>query len=155
MNAMNTTVNKKINDDGSTGTIHLEQNFGASLAHTTQKDLNVGIPSLEITIRKQNVDSAKDDMVDILTPNVDVESLGAKGKESGFMEGDLVDRESGSDVEEDNSETSSFMASKSSKGTSSSKSGGRTIRKSLYERWKYDYEDNSYDNDEERKWKIN
>ncbi|GJX46140.1 hypothetical protein Tco_0271330 [Tanacetum coccineum] len=51
-------------------------------------------------------------MVDILTPNVDVESLGAKGKESGFMEGDLVDRESESDVEEDDSETSSFMASK-------------------------------------------
>ncbi|GJX46141.1 copia-type polyprotein [Tanacetum coccineum] len=59
MNAMNTSVNKKINDDGSTGTIHLEQNFGASLAPTTQKDLNVGIPYLEITIRKQNVDSAK------------------------------------------------------------------------------------------------
>ena len=40
------------------------------------------------------------------------------------------------------------MASKSVKGTNSSKSGGGTGMKSLYERWKEDYNDNPYDDDE-------
>ncbi|GJU54932.1 hypothetical protein Tco_1228646 [Tanacetum coccineum] len=47
----------------------------------------------------------------------------------GNKEGDLVDEESESDVEDDDNETMSFMASKISKGTSSSRSGDGTERK--------------------------
>ncbi|GKF95696.1 hypothetical protein Tco_0288431 [Tanacetum coccineum] len=47
--------------------------------------------------------------------------------------------ESESEVEEVYNETASFMTSKS---------GGGTGRKSLYERWKNDYDDNPYDDEE-------
>ncbi|GJX69536.1 hypothetical protein Tco_0305263 [Tanacetum coccineum] len=67
----------------------------------------------------------------------------------GVTEGDLADKESESYVEEDDQKTASFLASKSSKGTSSSKSGGGMGRKSLYEHWKDDYDDNPYDEEEE------
>nr|GEX71509.1 zinc finger, CCHC-type [Tanacetum cinerariifolium] len=58
-----------------------------------------------------------------------------------------IDNENG--VEKDDNERTSFMASKSSKDTSSSKSGGGTGRKTLYERWKDDYNDNPYDDDDD------
>ncbi|GJW69682.1 hypothetical protein Tco_0126599 [Tanacetum coccineum] len=67
----------------------------------------------------------------------------------GVTEGDLADKESESYVEEDDQKTASFLASKSSKGTSSSKSGGGMGRKSLYEHCKDDYDDNPYDDEEE------
>ncbi|GJW52986.1 copia protein [Tanacetum coccineum] len=51
--------------------------------------------------------------------------------------------------EEDDNEKTSFMASKSYKGIDSSKIGGGTGRKSLYECWKDDYEDNTYDDDDD------
>ncbi|GJW43656.1 hypothetical protein Tco_0072455 [Tanacetum coccineum] len=54
---------------------------------------------------------------------------------------DNEDNDSENDVKEDDNEIVSFMASQSSKGTSSSKSGGGTGKKSLYERWKADYDD--------------
>nr|GEU48476.1 hypothetical protein [Tanacetum cinerariifolium] len=50
--------------------------------------------------------------------------------------------DSENDMEEDDNETTSFMASKSYKDTCSSKRGGATGRKSLYKRWKDDYDDN-------------
>nr|GEV97539.1 hypothetical protein [Tanacetum cinerariifolium] len=59
------------------------------------------------------------------------------------------DNDSENDVEDDDTETASFMAVKSSKDTCSSKNGGGTGKKSLYERWKDDYDDNPYDDDEE------
>ncbi|GJZ81045.1 hypothetical protein Tco_0646039 [Tanacetum coccineum] len=43
----------------------------------------------------------------------------------------------------------SFMASKSCKGKDSSKSGGGTGKKSLYECWRDDYNSNNYYYDEE------
>nr|GEV90522.1 hypothetical protein [Tanacetum cinerariifolium] len=58
-----------------------------------------------------------------------------------------LDNGNENDVEEDDNETTSFMALKSSKDTS--KSGGGTRIKSLYERWKDDYDDNPYKDDEE------
>nr|GEU48857.1 hypothetical protein [Tanacetum cinerariifolium] len=60
-----------------------------------------------------------------------------------------VDNDSENDMEEDDNETTSFMASKSSKGTISSKRKGEMEKKSLYERWKHNYNDNIYDNDDE------
>ncbi|GKD02313.1 hypothetical protein Tco_1177287 [Tanacetum coccineum] len=63
---------------------------------------------------------------------------------------DTEDNDSEDDVKEDNSETTSFMALKSSKGMSSSKNEGGTGKKSLYECWKDDYDDDPYDDDEER-----
>nr|GEY36160.1 hypothetical protein [Tanacetum cinerariifolium] len=76
------------------------------------------------------------DKVDNSTPNVDIGLLGAKGEEAGSKmgknkEGDLADRESESDVEDN--ETTCFMTSKISKRISSSKSVGGTRRKSLSE----------------------
>ncbi|GJX71050.1 hypothetical protein Tco_0308221 [Tanacetum coccineum] len=53
------------------------------------------------------------------------------------------------DVEDDDNETASFMASKSSKGIGSLKTRGEAGKMSLYERWKDDYGDNPYDEDEE------
>nr|GEY80410.1 hypothetical protein [Tanacetum cinerariifolium] len=50
--------------------------------------------------------------------------------------------DSENDMEEDDNKTTSFMASKSYKDTCSSKRGGATGRKSLYKRWKDDYDDN-------------
>ncbi|GJY05565.1 hypothetical protein Tco_0371505 [Tanacetum coccineum] len=78
------------------------------------------------------------DKVDNSNPNVDIGLLGAKVEETCSKigknkEGDLADRESESDVEKDDNETACFMTSKSSKGTSSSKSVGGTRMKSLYE----------------------
>ncbi|GKB46970.1 RNA-directed DNA polymerase, eukaryota, reverse transcriptase zinc-binding domain protein [Tanacetum coccineum] len=55
---------------------------------------------------------------------------------------DNEENDSENAVEEDNNETTSFMASKSSKGTCPSKSEGGTGKKSLYEHWKDDYDDN-------------
>nr|GEY16741.1 hypothetical protein [Tanacetum cinerariifolium] len=52
-------------------------------------------------------------------------------------------------VEDDDNETASFMASKSSKGIGSSKSKCEAGKTSLYEHWKDDYDDNPYDDDEE------
>ncbi|GJT58489.1 G-type lectin S-receptor-like serine/threonine-protein kinase LECRK3 [Tanacetum coccineum] len=63
---------------------------------------------------------------------------------------DTEDNDSEDDVKEDNSETTSFMALKSSKGMGSSKNEGGTGKKSLYECWKDDYDDDPYDDDEER-----
>ncbi|GKE72556.1 hypothetical protein Tco_1534597, partial [Tanacetum coccineum] len=62
---------------------------------------------------------------------------------------DNDDNDSKNDVKEDNNETTSFMTSKSSTGTHSSKNKGGIGSKSLYERWKDDYDDNSYDVDVE------
>ncbi|GJR15330.1 hypothetical protein Tco_0797982 [Tanacetum coccineum] len=59
--------------------------------------------------------------------------------EENNKESDVVDKESKSEVEEVYNETASFMASKSGCGTG---------RKSLYERWKNDYDDNPYDVEE-------
>ena len=59
---------------------------------------------------------------------------------------DNENHDSENDVEEDDNET---VASKSVKGTNSSKSGGGTRMKSLYDHWKEDYDDNSYDDDDE------
>ncbi|GKD52753.1 hypothetical protein Tco_1281729, partial [Tanacetum coccineum] len=52
-------------------------------------------------------------------------------------------------VEDDDNETASFMASKNCKGKDSSKSGGGTGKKSLYECWRDDYNSNPYYYDEE------
>ncbi|GJY67149.1 copia-type polyprotein [Tanacetum coccineum] len=62
---------------------------------------------------------------------------------------DNEDNDSDNDVKEDDDETATFMTSKSSKGTGSLKSGVGKRSKCLYERWKDDYDDNSYDDDEE------
>ncbi|GJV87082.1 RNA-directed DNA polymerase, eukaryota [Tanacetum coccineum] len=70
-----------------------------------------------------------------LGENKDAASLNiGKNKES-----DVADEESESDLEEVYNETTIFMASKS---------GGGTGKKSLYKRWKDDYDDNPYDDDE-------
>ncbi|GKE96690.1 hypothetical protein Tco_1581545, partial [Tanacetum coccineum] len=61
---------------------------------------------------------------------------------------DNEDNDSENDVEEDENETTSFVASKSCKGTGSFKSKGGTGKKSLYEHWKDGYDD-PYDDDEE------
>nr|GEU91782.1 hypothetical protein [Tanacetum cinerariifolium] len=61
---------------------------------------------------------------------------------------DNEDNDTENNVEEDN-ETASFMASKSSEGICSSKSRGGTGKKSLCERWKDDYDDNPYEDDHE------
>ncbi|GJZ81816.1 hypothetical protein Tco_0646810 [Tanacetum coccineum] len=78
----------------------------------------------------------KDDMVDNSTPNADIESLGAEWEETSSKvgknkEGHLADKESESYVEEDDQKTASFLASKSSKGTSSSKSEDSLILTNL------------------------
>ncbi|GJS35978.1 RNA-directed DNA polymerase, eukaryota, reverse transcriptase zinc-binding domain protein [Tanacetum coccineum] len=62
---------------------------------------------------------------------------------------DNEDNDSENDVEDDDTKTACFMAVKSSKDTCSSKNGGGTGKKSLYECWKDDYDDNPYDDDDE------
>ncbi|GJZ28007.1 hypothetical protein Tco_0572654 [Tanacetum coccineum] len=76
-------------------------------------------------------------------PYVATSSLGMNRERVGLVKGknkenDLANKESESDVEELYNKTTSFMAFKSGRGEG---------RKSLYERWKDDYDDNSYDED--------
>ncbi|GKA28173.1 copia-type polyprotein [Tanacetum coccineum] len=78
-----------------------------------------------------------------VTPN---DSVNLKGEDAkvGNSKDVNVDNEynvSENDVEEDDNETASFMASKSSKVMFG--------KKSLYERWKDNYDDNPYDDDKE------
>ncbi|GJT88267.1 hypothetical protein Tco_1069984 [Tanacetum coccineum] len=56
-----------------------------------------------------------------------------------YIENDLADKESDNDVEEVHNEAASFMASNSE---------GGARRKSLYVRWKDDFDNNPYDDDE-------
>ncbi|GKC67115.1 hypothetical protein Tco_1099713, partial [Tanacetum coccineum] len=56
-----------------------------------------------------------------------------------YIENDLADKESDNDVEEVHNEAAIFMAS--------NREGGAR-RKSLYVRWKDDFDNNPYDDDE-------
>nr|GEY54023.1 hypothetical protein [Tanacetum cinerariifolium] len=91
---------------------------------------------------EKDVGVAPSDSINSIGDDVNVEN-------SKDVKLDNEDNDRENDVEEEDNETESFMALKSSKGSSSSKNEGGTGRKNLYVRWKDDYDDNTYDDDVE------
>ncbi|GJU05201.1 hypothetical protein Tco_1121631, partial [Tanacetum coccineum] len=61
---------------------------------------------------------------------------------------DLVNADSDSEVDEVYDETASFMAQTGSKINNVAKNGSGVVNKSLYERWKETYDENTYDDDD-------
>ncbi|GKB24293.1 hypothetical protein Tco_0863694 [Tanacetum coccineum] len=118
--------------------------------HAKQKDTNSNkVSGNNNSSLKSIVDIASSNGMKIVTSNP-FDFLNMVEKDIVVTPSDLVNlEESENDVEEDNNKTASFMTSKSSKGTCSSKSGSGTGKQSLYDRLKDDYDDNPYDDDEE------
>nr|GEW13929.1 hypothetical protein [Tanacetum cinerariifolium] len=122
-------------------------NFGRAMidlhADVELKDtLVVPTPFDVLNMVEKDVGVAPSDSINSIGDDVNVES-------SKDVKLDNEDNDRENDVEEEGNETGSFMALKSSKGSSSSKNEGGTGRKNLYVRWKDDYDDNVYDDDVE------
>nr|GEV90685.1 hypothetical protein [Tanacetum cinerariifolium] len=88
-------------------------------------------------------------LIDVTSSRVNSIGGNVNVRNSKYVNLDNELNDSKNDVEEDDNETTSFMASKSSKRKISLNSRAGTGRKSLYECWKDDYDDNSYEDDKE------
>ncbi|GJU70154.1 copia-type polyprotein [Tanacetum coccineum] len=98
--------------------------------------------TLVMSVPKIEFNAARSSGKKIVTSNP-FDVLNVFDKDIGVTSSDSVSSE------DNDNETASFMASKSCKGKDSSKSGGGTGKKSLYECWRDDYNSNNYYYDEE------